>query len=35
MIHDWLAWKMVWREARASAAKFVFVVFGVAAGVER
>lgn len=33
MIHDSLAWKMVWREARASAAKFVFVVFGVAAGV--
>ena len=33
MIHDSLAWKMAWREARASAAKFVFVVFGVAAGV--
>lgn len=27
------AWKMAWREARASAAKFAFVVFGVAAGV--
>jgi len=28
-----MAWKMAWREARASAPKFVFVVFGVAAGV--
>jgi putative ABC transport system permease protein len=27
------AWRMAWREARASAPKFVFVVFGVAAGV--
>ncbi len=33
MIHDSLAWRMAWREARASAAKFVFVVLGVAAGV--
>lgn len=28
-----MAWKMAWREARASAPKFVFVIFGVAAGV--
>ncbi|WP_321474402.1 FtsX-like permease family protein [uncultured Paludibaculum sp.] len=27
------AWRMAWREARASAPKFVFVIFGVAAGV--
>jgi putative ABC transport system permease protein len=27
------AWKMAWREARASTPKFVFVIFGVAAGV--
>ncbi len=27
------AWRMAWREARASALKFVFVIFGVAAGV--
>ena len=27
------AWRMAWREARASAPKFAFVVFGVAAGV--
>jgi putative ABC transport system permease protein len=33
MIHDSPAWKMAWREARAAASKFVFVVFGVAAGV--
>jgi putative ABC transport system permease protein len=28
-----VAWRMAWREARASAPKFVFVIFGVAAGV--
>ncbi|HEY3442549.1 MAG TPA: FtsX-like permease family protein [Paludibaculum sp.] len=28
-----MAWKMAWREARASAPKFIFVIFGVAAGV--
>lgn len=28
-----LAWKMAWREARAAAPKFAFVLFGVAAGV--
>ena len=28
-----IAWKMAWREARASAPKFAFVIFGVAAGV--
>lgn len=28
-----VAWKMAWREARASAPKFAFVIFGVAAGV--
>lgn len=33
MIFRSAAWRMAWREARASAAKFVFVVFGVAAGV--
>ncbi len=27
------AWRMAWREARASIPKFVFVIFGVAAGV--
>ncbi|MBI5083857.1 MAG: FtsX-like permease family protein [Acidobacteria bacterium] len=27
------AWRMAWREARASAPKFAFVIFGVAAGV--
>ncbi len=27
------AWRMAWREARSSAPKFVFVIFGVAAGV--
>lgn len=27
------AWRMAWREARASAPKFIFVIFGVAAGV--
>ncbi len=27
------AWRMAWREARAAAPKFLFVVFGVAAGV--
>jgi len=28
-----IAWRMAWREARASAPKFLFVIFGVAAGV--
>lgn len=28
-----LAWPMAWREARAAAPKFLFVIFGVAAGV--
>jgi putative ABC transport system permease protein len=27
------AWRMAWREARSSAPKFIFVIFGVAAGV--
>ncbi len=33
MILNSTAWRMAWREARASAPKFLFVVFGVAAGV--
>jgi putative ABC transport system permease protein len=33
MTPRFLAWRMAWREARASAPKFLFVIFGVAAGV--
>jgi putative ABC transport system permease protein len=33
MIPPSLAWRMAWREARSSAPKFLFVIFGVAAGV--
>ncbi|MBI4873273.1 MAG: FtsX-like permease family protein [Acidobacteria bacterium] len=33
MIFRALAWRMAWREARAAAPKFAFVIFGVAAGV--
>lgn len=33
MMRTSLAWRMAWRETRAAAPKFLFVVFGVAAGV--
>ena len=33
MMLNSLAWRMAWRESRASAPKFLFVIFGVAAGV--